>query len=175
RKSQPFFPDLSVDALSVISFFPKLFEDLKPKKQKENIMSDQTETARKKAPPHLAAIPCCPSLTPLDVCDKLDFFYRLTHNVTVAVRDRRRVNVPVEVKLHFRLTRCRGPLAIGDLLYTTTLLPGEKVKLFTSDRRTKFTFDSTSSLSYRNTQSSEESMYMQSMSDSLFDTNSRDE
>jgi len=137
-------------------------------------MSDQTETARKKAAPHLAAIPCCPSVTPLDVCDKLDFFYRLTHNVTVAVRDRRRVNVPVEVKLHYRLTRCRGPLAIGDLLYTTTLLPGEKVKLFTSDRRTKFTFDSSSSLSYRNTQSSEESMYMQSMSDSLFDTNSRD-
>ena len=68
-------------------------------------MTDQTETARKKPAPHLAAIPCCPSLTPLDVCDKLDFFYRLTHNVTVAVRDRRRVNVPVEVKLRFRLTR----------------------------------------------------------------------
>ena len=137
-------------------------------------MTDQTETARKKAASHLAAVPCCPSLTPLDVCDKLDFFYRLTHEVAVAVRDRRRINVPVEVKLHFRLTRCRGPLAIGDLLYTTTLLPGEKVKLFTSDRRTKFTFDSSSSLSYRNTQSSEESMYMQSMSDSLFYTNSRD-
>jgi hypothetical protein len=108
----------------------------------------------------------------LDVCDKLDFFYRLTHNVIV--RDRQ-LNVPVEVKLHFRLTRCRGPLAIGDLLYTTTLLPGEKVKLFTSDRRTKFTYDSSTSLSYRNTQSSEESMYMQSMSDSVMDTNSRDE
>jgi hypothetical protein len=54
------------------------------------------------------------------------------------------------------------------------LLPGEKVKLFTSDRRTKFTFDSATSLSYRNTQASEESMYMQSMSDSVFDTNSRD-
>ena len=66
-------------------------------------------------------------------------------------------------------------MALGDLSYTTTLLPGEKVKLFTSDRRTRFTFDSSSSLSYRNTQSSEESMYMQSMSDSLFDTNSRDE
>ena len=49
-------------------------------------MSDHTETARKKAAPHLAAIPCCPSLTPLDVCDKLDFFYRLTHNVAIAVR-----------------------------------------------------------------------------------------
>ena len=137
-------------------------------------MSDQAKTAdRKKPAPHLAAIPCCPPLTPLDVCDTLDFFYRLTHDVTVRARERQ-VNVPVEVKLHYRLTRCRGPLAIGDLLYTTTLLPGEKVKLFTSDRRTRFTFDSTSSLSYRNTQSSEESMYMESMSDSLFDTNSRD-
>ncbi|HEY3601202.1 MAG TPA: hypothetical protein VGK72_04545 [Chthoniobacterales bacterium] len=103
----------------------------------------------------------------------MDFFYRLTHNIALD-RDRRLV-VPVEVKLHFRLTRCRGPLAIGDLLYTTTLLPGEKVKLFTSDRRTRFSFDSSSSLTYRNTQSSEESMYLQSMSDSLVDTNSRDE
>jgi len=143
-------------------------------KQKENIMSDQSKTAGKQ-PAHLAAIPCCPPLPPLDVCDKLDFFYRLNHDVSVAVRGRQRNTiVPVEVKLHFRLTRCRGPMALGDLSYTTTLLPGEKVKLFTSDRRTRFTFDSSSSLSYRNTQSSEESMYMQSMSDSLFDTNSRD-
>jgi hypothetical protein len=120
-----------------------------------------------------AIVPCCPPLSPMDVCDKLDFFFRLTHNANVRANDRQ-INVPVEVKLHFRLTRCRGPLAIGDLLYTNTLLPGEKVKLFTSDRRTRFTFDSSSSLAYRNTQSSEESMYMQSMSDSLFDTNSRD-
>src|SRR6266540_749529 len=108
-------------------------------------MSDQSKTAGKQ-PAHLAAIPCCPPLTPLDVCDKLDFFYRLNHDVSVAVRGRHR----------------------------NTILPVEKVKLFTSDRRTRFTFDSSSSLSYRNTQSSEESMYMQSMSDSLFDTNSRD-
>lgn len=125
------------------------------------------------AQPDPAKPACCPSLKPLDVCDKLDFYYRLTHNTTVVVEQRRLV-VPVEVKLHFRLTRCRGPLTLGDLLYTTTLLPGEKVKLFTSDRRTKFTFDSSSSLAYRNTQSSEESLYMQSMSDALFDTSSRD-
>src|SRR5215472_1644234 len=137
-------------------------------------MSEQAKTAKRKQPaPHLAAIPCCPPLTPLDVCDTLDFFYRLTHDVTVRAREYQ-VNVPVEVKLHYRLTRCRGPLAIGDLLYTTTLLPGEKVKLFTSDRRTRFTFDTTSKVSYRNNQTSEESFYMQQMSDSLFDTSSRD-
>lgn len=114
-------------------------------------------------------VPCCPQLGPNDVCDVLDFHYRLTYPTVVSDQQ-----VPVEVKFHFRLTRCRGPLAIGDLLYTTTLLPGEKVRLFTSDRRSKFTFDTATQFGYRNTQTSEESFFMQQMSDSLFDTNSRD-
>lgn len=114
-------------------------------------------------------VPCCPQLAPNDICDILDFHYRLTYPTHVGDQQ-----IPVEVKFHFRLTRCRGPLAIGDLLYTTTMLPGEKVKLFTSDRRSKFTFDTATKFGYRNTQSSEESFFMQQMSDSLFDTNSRD-
>jgi hypothetical protein len=86
----------------------------------------------------------------------------------------RRVFVPVEVKIRFRLERCPGPFAIGDLIYTTTLLPGEKVRLFTEDRRTRFTFDSATQLAYRNAQSSEESFYMQSMSDYLSDIVNKD-
>jgi hypothetical protein len=113
---------------------------------------------------------CCPELAPNDICDILDFHYRLTYPTTV-----NQLSVPVEVKLHFRLTRCRGPLALGDLLYTTTLLPGEKVRMFTSDRRSKFTFDTSTKFGYRNTQSSEESFFMHQMSDSLLDTNSRDQ
>ena len=120
-----------------------------------------------------AAFPCCPPTSADDACDVLNFYYRLTYPTTVGAGNRR-VTVPVEVKLHFRLTRCRGPLAIGDLAYTTTLLPGEKVRLFTSDRRTRYTYDSSTQLAYRNTQSSEESLFVQTMSDSLFDTNSRD-
>jgi hypothetical protein len=120
----------------------------------------------------MSAIPCCPDMSPDNACDVLDFNYRL--NYPVRLPDVSQVTIPVEVKLHFRLTRCPGPLALGNLLYTTTLLPGEKVKLFTSDRRTKFTFESDSGVSYRNTQSSEESFYMQQMSDSLFDTSARD-
>ncbi|MBS0516435.1 MAG: hypothetical protein JSS16_13295 [Proteobacteria bacterium] len=123
-------------------------------------------------------VPCCPPLAPDDVCDELDFFYRLTYSAAVGGQTPAGVpaqNIPVEVKLHFQLKRCRGPLALGDLLYTTTLLPGEKVRLFTSDRRSKFTFDSESKFGYRNSQSSEESFFMQQMSDSLFDVNSRDE
>jgi hypothetical protein len=117
----------------------------------------------------LASLPCCPDMTPDDTCDVLDFHYRLNYPVTLPL-----ARVLVEIKLHFRLTRCPGPLVLGNLLYTNTLLPGEKVKLFTSDRRTKFTFDSTSKVSYRNTQTSEESFYMHQMSDMLFDTSSRD-
>jgi hypothetical protein len=134
-------------------------------------MAPQTDT-------HKQTVPCCPPLAPDDVCDELDFFYRLTYPAMVGKPTPAGTpaqNVPVEVKLHFQLRRCRGPLALGDLLYTTTLLPGEKVRLFTSDRRSKFTFDSESKFGYRNSQSSEESFFMQQMSDSLFDVNSRDE
>lgn len=133
-------------------------------------MPAQTDTKK-------PTLPCCPKLDPDDVCDELDFYYRLTYPTTAGSQPGTVAlpTIPVEVKLHFHLKRCRGPLALGDLLYTTTLLPGEKVRLFTSDRRSKFTFDTESKFGYRNSQSSEESFFMQQMSDSLFDVNSRDE
>jgi hypothetical protein len=137
-------------------------------------MSTETNNAVQKQSTYLDhAGPCPLILAPNEACDILDFHYRLTYPTRVVEADGRLV--PVEVKLHFRLTRCRGPLALGDLLYTTTLLPGEKVRLFTSDRRSKFSFDTETKFGYRNAQSSEESFFMQQMSDSLFDTNSRDE
>src|SRR5574337_1441115 len=133
-------------------------------------MAAQTDTKK-------PTLPCCTKLDPDDVCDELDFYYRLTSWTPVRTETPANASspIPVEVKLHFHLKRCRGPLALGDLLYTTTLLPGEKVRLFTSDRRSKFTFDTESKFGYRNSQSSEESFFMQQMSDSLFDVNSRDE
>src|SRR5207244_925591 len=76
-----------------------------------------------------AAVECCPQLEPCQVCDVLNFTYRLPFRPLVAAGDQRQV-VPVEVTLHYRLTRCSGPLSLGDLLYTTTLLPGEQVRLF---------------------------------------------
>ncbi len=85
-------------------------------------MAAQTDT--KKPTP-----PCCPKLEPDDVCDELDFYYRLTYPTTIGTRtpaDAPPRALPVEVKLHFHLKRCRGPLALGDLLYTTTLLPARK-------------------------------------------------
>ena len=125
----------------------------------------------------VSVVPCCPELGTQPVCDVLDFHYRLIHNVSVTL-DTPPTRVPqmaaVEVLLHIRLERCTGPLTLGDLVYSTTLLPGEKVRLFTTDRRTRFTYDSESKISYRSEQTSEEQFYMASMSDSLSDVSVRD-
>ncbi len=111
-------------------------------------------------------IPCCPPLETKPVCDVMDFHYRLLHQ--------QQSRVPVEVIVHARLQRCPGPLALGDLVYSTTLFPGEKVKLFTTDRRTRFTYDSATKVSYRNEQTQEEHFYMSSWSDFMSDLSIRD-
>ncbi|MBI3696698.1 MAG: hypothetical protein HY238_17895, partial [Acidobacteria bacterium] len=112
---------------------------------------------------------CCPPLSKEPCCDILDFRYRLPHRVTVNDAGGRQVAVTVEVILHARLTRCPGPLFLGDPVHTITLLPGEKVKLFTSDRRSRFTFDTTTKVSYRNEQLSEERYFMAAMQNSMSD------
>ena len=112
---------------------------------------------------------CCPTLSKDVCCDVLDFRYRLPHRVQTNDAAGRPTVVTVEVILHLRLTRCPGPLFLGDPLHTITLLPGEKVKLFTSDRRTRFTFDSTTNLSYRNEQLSEDRYFMAAMQNSMSD------
>jgi hypothetical protein len=113
-------------------------------------------------PTGLEAVGCCPTLEPCAVCDVLNFTYQLPFRPTV-----NKQTVPVEVTLHFRLTRCSGPLSLGDLLYTTTLLPGEQVRLFSSDRHSRFTFDSSTKLSYHNETTSEESYYAAGMAHAM--------
>ena len=121
----------------------------------------QTDTPQSTAAT-LAATDCCPQLEPCEVCDVLNFTYRLPFRPVVAAGDQRQV-VPVEVTLHYRLTRCSGPLSQGDLLYTTTLLPGEKVRLQSSDRHTRFSFDNETKLAYNSETTSEESYYAAGM------------
>ena len=116
-------------------------------------------------------VPCCPQLYGDDACDVLDFHYRLLHPTSVMHNNRR---VQVEVVVHARFERCTGPLALGDLVYSTTLFPGETVRLFSTDRRTRFTYDSASQLSYRSQQSSEESYFMSSVSDFMSNLESRE-
>lgn len=109
-----------------------------------------------------AAVACCPQLEPCEVCDVLNFTYRLPFRPLVVVGNQRQT-VPVEVTLHYQLTRCAGPLSLGDLTYSTTLLPGEQVRLSSSDRHTRFSFDSETKLSYHNESTSEESYYAAGM------------
>jgi hypothetical protein len=109
---------------------------------------------------HASTIPCCPDLIKDDHCDVISFSRILTFPTGQAAANRRRVNV--EVILHFKLTRCTLGLTLGDPVYSTTLLPGEKVKLATTDRRSRFSFDSETKLSYRNEQISEDQYFMTS-------------
>jgi hypothetical protein len=112
----------------------------------------------------IAAVPCCPQLEKCDCCDILDFRYRLPFRPVIEAGNQA---VRVEVTLVFRFERCPGPLALGDLIYSTTLLPGEKVNLFTSDRHSRFYLDSDSQLSYRQETTSEESYFMSGFANSM--------
>lgn len=78
-----------------------------------------------KTAPKLGLITCCFPAEQNSTCNVLDFSYRLPYPTVVTVNDRQE-QVLVEVKLKFRLTRCLGPLAIGNLAYTITLLSGRQ-------------------------------------------------
>jgi hypothetical protein len=119
-------------------------------------------------PGEIIKVPCCPTLEKCAECETIDFRYRLPFRPNVTVAGRQSA-VAVEVTLHFRLERCPGPLTLGDLLYTTTLLPGEQVRLFTSDRHSRFSFDSESKLAYRHETTSEESLFSAGMAQSMSD------
>ena len=109
---------------------------------------------------HANDVECCPPLEPGPICDTLDFRYRLPWRL----QDAR-----VDLILHFRLERCSGPMALGDLAYSTTLFPGERVRLFTSDRHNRWTYDSATQLAYRHETTSEESFYTWGMARSMSD------
>ena len=114
-------------------------------------------------------IPCCPELDAQPICDVLDFRRRLVF--PTPVRGPQEQPVKVEVVFHTRFTRCSGPLALGDIAYSTTLLPGETVRLATTDRRSRFSFDSESKLSYRSEQISEEQYRLRALRSFMSDEN----
>jgi hypothetical protein len=140
----------------------------------EKVPELKTRTDELFAVDEMVGVPCCPELDTDKACDIVDFRYRLVHTAEVTVQDKLQ-NIPVEVILHIRLERCPGPLSLGDLVYSSTLFPGEKVRLFSMDRRTRFSFDSSTSLTYRHEQTSEERYYMSAMDDFMSDLTIRDE
>lgn len=114
-------------------------------------------------------IPCCPELETGQTCDVLDFRRHLVFPTNQ--RTEQGQGIQVEVVLHTRFTRCSGPLALGDIVFSTTLLPGEQVRLATTDRRSRFSFDSESKLSYRSEQISEEQYRMRALRSFMSDQN----
>jgi hypothetical protein len=119
-----------------------------------------------------ARVPCCPELDLKATCDVLDLRRRLIFPTRQEGNQGR--PVLVEVTIHSRFTRCSGPLALGDIVYSTTLLPGETVRLATTDRRSRFSFDSETNLSYRSEQMSEEQYRMTALRTLMVDENSTD-
>lgn len=113
----------------------------------------------------VAELDCCPELEQKPVCDELRFRYRLPFVADLE----NKVRVPVDVILHFELVRCSGDLTISDPIYSITLLPGEQVGLFTSDRHSQWSYDSESKLSYRLRTTSEESYYAAGMAEAMSD------
>src|SRR5690349_8967551 len=114
-------------------------------------------------------IPCCPPLSTDPVCDLLDMRRRLVFPTQVRAESGQ--SLRVEVIFHTRFSRCSGPQALGDLAYTTSLLPGETVRLATTDRRSRFSFDSETKLSYRSEQMSEEQYRMSALRTLMTDQN----
>jgi hypothetical protein len=114
----------------------------------------------------VSKVGCCPPLHPCESCDQLDVRYRLPFRPVVQTRDGEQ-QLLVEVTVCFRLECCTGPLTLGDLLYSTTLLPGEKVRLLTSDRNSRFSFSSDADYAARQFTTSEQSFFLSGMADSM--------
>ncbi len=75
----------------------------------------------------------------------------------------RDLKAPVEVIVTTRLERSSGEYVIGDLVYTLSLLPGEEVRMFTTDRRTRFSLDSETKIGYHAAATFEDQMYLSAM------------
>ncbi|HEY6082029.1 MAG TPA: hypothetical protein VIU45_01145 [Chitinophagaceae bacterium] len=128
-----------------------------------------TKTQPADAAVNPGSIPCCPDLIPDDHCDVFQYKRILNYPVTLPAADVQPRQLTVEVVLHFKFTRCTLGLTLGDPAYSTTLLPGEKVRLQSTDRRSRFTFDSESKLSTRSEQISEEQFYMTALQNYVAD------
>ncbi len=106
-------------------------------------------------PAPTAKIPCCPPLIESNNCDVVSFVRTLDY--PIVYRDTRYV---AQLLVRLVLKRCTLGLTLGDPVYTTTLFPGERVQLVTSDRRSSFSYDADTKIAHRSTQMSEEQYFM---------------
>jgi hypothetical protein len=109
----------------------------------------------------MAEVACCPEIKDDKVCESMNFRY--------VVPFQNEDKVKVEVVLHYEFQRCAGAIVMGEPIYSTTLMPGEKVQLFTSDRHSRWSYDSESNLAYHNETTSEESFFSAGFSKAISD------
>jgi len=114
----------------------------------------------------ISELPCCPELKQHFACDRLDFRYVLPFRTSIP---NTKYPVFVDVILHFQWERCAKGLVLGCPVYTITLLPGEEVRLFSSDRHSRWSFDKETNLSYRHETTSEESYLTFAVAKSMSD------
>ena len=107
---------------------------------------------------------CCPQFDPCTDMTVLPLSYRIGQAVVVGGQ-----TYIVDVTLHYTLTRMSERESIGPVVHTETLLPGESVRLYSSDRHTEFSYDSDTQTSSRRYSSSQESLYAASFAHSVSD------
>jgi len=115
-------------------------------------------------------IPCCPILYDCNDVNTLDFYYRVRVPYVSDNGDK----VLYEVTFHYQLIRSFKCYSPGDISYSTTLLPGETVKLFSNDRRSTFSIDSESLTAVRQAAFSEDSHYLYEVASSISNVNVND-
>lgn len=126
------------------------------------LVSDLLKTLAAKKPEASAAFP--PNNVGLPSSDVVRREFR---HLMWTDADGNLLKAPVEVVVTTLLERTAGKYLIGDLVYTLSLLPGEEVRLFTTDRRTQFSLDSQTKIGYHTASTFEDQMYMSAM-DSFF-------
>lgn len=92
--------------------------------------------------------------------EKDTLIVKRTINYPSGIIDQGRREIIVELDIYLKFTRETKGLALGDPVYTQTLLPNESVKIQSTDRRTQFSFDSETQLSYKSVQMSESQYLM---------------
>ncbi|MEU4955671.1 hypothetical protein [Streptomyces lavendulae] len=97
---------------------------------------------------------CCSALERCRPVNTLHPAYRLIHSPQIES-----TRVPVEVTLHFTLTRTVGDTMLGPVVHSISLLPRETVRLHITDRASSWSFDTSNELAYRSVQASSESYY----------------
>jgi hypothetical protein len=133
-----------------------------------NILRFTKSTEGAKATPNVnkmgLEIPCCPELRTDNNCDVL--LYTKTLYYPYLYKEKKYV---VQLIFGFKFTRCTIGTALSDPVFTTSLLPGEKVRLASTDSRSKLFIDKLTNHSYCDDQISEEQYFITAFQTYLHD------